>query len=77
MEQRNGTRGGDEINFIHGGGNYGWPLYTNGLNYNGEYITIGNDFRIRIFRLKRQFYLRLILPCAGAFANILSGWGFS
>ena len=38
-----GPRGGDEINFIHGGGNYGWPLYTNGLNYNGEYITIGND----------------------------------
>ena len=38
-----GPRGGDELNLIEGGGNYGWPLYTNGLNYNGDYITIGDD----------------------------------
>ncbi len=38
-----GPRGGDEVNLIQGGGNYGWPLYTNGLNYNGEYVSIGND----------------------------------
>lgn len=38
-----GPRGGDEINLIQGGSNYGWPLYTNGLNYNGEWVTIGED----------------------------------
>ncbi len=38
-----GPRGGDEINLIKRGGNYGWPLYTNGLNYNGEEIQIGVD----------------------------------
>ena len=38
-----GPRGGDEINLIKSGGNYGWPLYTNGLNYNGDFITIGED----------------------------------
>ena len=38
-----GPRGGDEINLIQGGGNYGWPLYTNGLDYNGEWVTIGAD----------------------------------
>ena len=38
-----GPRGGDEINLIQRGGNYGWPLYTNGLDYNAQYISIGQD----------------------------------
>jgi glucose/arabinose dehydrogenase len=38
-----GPRGGDEINRILSGQNYGWPLFTNGLDYNGEEITIGKD----------------------------------
>lgn len=38
-----GPRGGDEINLVKRGGNYGWPLYTEGLDYDGEYITIGED----------------------------------
>jgi len=38
-----GPRGGDEVNQIHSGGNYGWPLYTNGLDYNAEPIMIGEN----------------------------------
>lgn len=38
-----GPRGGDEINHILKGQNYGWPLYTNGLDYDGEEISIGKD----------------------------------
>lgn len=38
-----GPRGGDEINLVQQGGNYGWPLYTEGLDYNAEYISIGKD----------------------------------
>lgn len=38
-----GPRGGDEINLISKGGNYGWPLYTEGLDYDGEYVSIGRD----------------------------------
>ncbi len=38
-----GPRGGDEINRIAAGGNYGWPLYTNGLDYSAEPITIGQE----------------------------------
>lgn len=38
-----GPRGGDEVNRIQAAGNYGWPLYTNGLGYDGERVTIGED----------------------------------
>ena len=30
-----GPRGGDEINFLRPGKNYGWPLYSKGLHYDG------------------------------------------
>jgi aldose sugar dehydrogenase len=33
-----GPRGGDELNLIEGGANYGWPLETLGTDYNGEPI---------------------------------------
>ncbi len=34
-----GPRGGDEINLIHAGLNYGWPKVTHGINYSGTSIT--------------------------------------
>lgn len=33
-----GPRGGDEINLPEPGRNYGWPLATHGINYNGQPI---------------------------------------
>lgn len=34
-----GPRGGDELNRIFEAANYGWPLVTFGVNYNGSTIT--------------------------------------
>jgi glucose/arabinose dehydrogenase len=38
-ELEHGPRGGDEVNVIERGRNYGWPIITYGINYNGQPIT--------------------------------------
>ncbi len=39
IAHEHGPRGGDEINIIKPGANYGWPMATGGLDYNGAHIT--------------------------------------
>ncbi|MDH5823633.1 PQQ-dependent sugar dehydrogenase [Luteimonas sp. RD2P54] len=34
-----GPRGGDELNIIEAGADYGWPVVTHGINYDGTPIT--------------------------------------
>jgi glucose/arabinose dehydrogenase len=38
-EHEHGPRGGDEINIIERGANYGWPLASYGIDYSGARIT--------------------------------------
>lgn len=38
-ETEHGPRGGDELNVIKRGVNYGWPVITYGMNYDGSPIT--------------------------------------
>ena len=38
-ENEHGPRGGDEINIIKPKNNYGWPVASYGINYNGQIIT--------------------------------------
>lgn len=38
-EVEHGPRGGDELNILEKGKNYGWPVITYGINYNGTPIT--------------------------------------
>jgi glucose/arabinose dehydrogenase len=37
-ENEHGPQGGDEVNIIERGKNYGWPLATHGINYSGQPI---------------------------------------
>jgi glucose/arabinose dehydrogenase len=39
FENEHGPRGGDEVNLIQPGRNYGWPVITYGINYDGTIIT--------------------------------------
>lgn len=38
-EAEHGPRGGDELNVLYPGHNYGWPVITYGMNYDGTPIT--------------------------------------
>lgn len=42
-ETEHGPRGGDEVNIILKGANYGWPFYSIGVNYDGTQISSGHN----------------------------------
>ena len=41
-----GPRGGDELNRLIPGGNYGWPVFTTGVNYDGRPVDVADKLGI-------------------------------
>ena len=44
-QHEHGPQGGDEVNVIEPGENYGWPIITYGLDYNGAYVSPFTEMR--------------------------------
>lgn len=40
-----GPRGGDELNAPQAGANYGWPIISYGINYDGTGVRSGEAVR--------------------------------
>ncbi len=76
-----GPRGGDEINIVRKGKNYGWPVITYGINYNG--IPMSNITEKEGMERPEWYWIPSIGPSGMAFVtgdrykgwkgNILSG----
>lgn len=44
-ETEHGAQGGDEINILKPGANYGWPLASYGIDYSGVQVTPYTDYK--------------------------------
>ncbi|WP_415327333.1 PQQ-dependent sugar dehydrogenase [Chryseobacterium sp. MMS23-Vi53] len=62
-ESEHGPRGGDEINRVQGGANYGWPTITYGIEYSGA--TIGNGVQQQVGMQQPVYYWDPVISPSG------------
>lgn len=62
-----GPQGGDEINILRAGNNYGWPIATFGIDYDGD--TISKDTYVAGTVLPINYWVPSIAPCGMDFYN--------
>lgn len=60
-EHEHGPQGGDELNVIEKGKNYGWPLITFGINYNNSIIS--KDTARAGLEQPKTYWKPSIAPC--------------
>lgn len=73
-ETEHGPRGGDELNILQAGLNYGWPVITYGINYNGTQITA--EEKREGMEQPIHYWVPSIAPSGTAFitSNVYPGW---
>ena len=62
-----GPRGGDEVNHLIRGANYGWPMISYGLDYSGAYVSPFTE--APGVALPRMYWSPSIAPSGMAFYN--------
>ncbi len=62
-----GPRGGDEINIVEKGANYGWPVITYGINYSGTPIT--DQTHKEGLKQPIHYWVPSIAPCGMEFVS--------
>ena len=60
-ESEHGPRGGDELNIVIPGKNYGWPIVSYGINYNGTTFT--DKTSDSKFKGPETYWVPSIAPC--------------
>jgi glucose/arabinose dehydrogenase len=73
-EVEHGPKGGDELNVLKAGANYGWPLATHGVNYDGSKIT--DHASLPGMEDPLRWWVPSISPCGLTFytADVFPGW---
>jgi glucose/arabinose dehydrogenase len=73
-EHEHGPKGGDEINIIGAGNNYGWPIISYGVNYSGTKFTDMTEKEG--MEQPIHYYKPSIAPCGMAFldSDIYPDW---
>ncbi len=73
-EHEHGARGGDEINIVEPGKNYGWPIATYGIDYNGALISPFTEYENTVQPVK--YWTPSIAPSGLAVyrGNLFTEW---
>ena len=73
-EVEHGPKGGDELNILKAGANYGWPRATYGVNYDGSKIT--DDRSLPGMEDPLRHWVPSISPCGLTFytGDRFPGW---
>jgi glucose/arabinose dehydrogenase len=66
-ECEHGPMGGDELNIVYKGANYGWPVITHGVDYDGTPIGIGTHKEG--MQQPRRYWTPSIAPSGLSFYN--------
>ncbi|MEQ9218545.1 MAG: PQQ-dependent sugar dehydrogenase [Cyclobacteriaceae bacterium] len=69
-----GPRGGDEVNIVRPAVNYGWPVISYGINYDGTTFT--NEVEREGMAQPLLYWIPSIAPCGAAFVTTdkYPGW---